>query len=867
MTPSQRHKTLSQFLTFAIIAVMLLSATAFIVGNASATTGKTVGTTTSGSGGFAMPDRAKGPFYVSGTGLYWLFWNDGTGMVFSSCSSISDTWAAKQTALANVYANWCSICSDGSNFHIAYYGSSTMYYIRGVPASNGNIAWGAAQTAVSSAIFNTPSICVSSDGHVCIGYDTSSNVPHVTRNSNPTSSDTWATASGFPVSVSASAYWIPLVTAGPSGSIYVLYGPNSGKQYFNIISSTGSLGTEEQASLSNCGTGGADQRSIVVDGSTTYILYLDSSSNIKSRVRSSSGTWDASELTLATVTQAYYPVLELDASSHSVYALWEDATNHIISDKYSGGSWGGATTWLDESSDGGMYQTEFSSPLATQNNQLVCAYETVAASPHNIKAASLTMYVPTWAPTFTSTPATTGVIGSSYTYTPTLNESGTIANVQKPAAATFSGGSYSWTPSAAGVYQFEVSGTSTAGKLTKYQFWNVTVPGQWKPTITASPSTSGVIGTAYTTTITANESATFASVIKPTGATFASPTYSWTPSVAGTYEFEVSATSTAGTLTAYKFWNVTVPTQWAPTFTNSPQLFIVSGGSYSYTPTINETGTISAPTIPAWCSFSSGHLTGTPSAAGSYSVHISATSTAGKLTAWENYTITVTAWASHFITTPNASVTVQQPYSYVAATNDTAPITSVTLPAWATLNNSIITGTPTTSGSATFSIKAVGSGTLPIWQNWTVTIANVYPVIESTPIDNGMTLTWYDYQPIASISCTWSMVSNIGDLSVNQYTGEVSGVPGSSGIFLIELTATSTQYNTSATQSFNVTVTLGSLPSGGGVPGGSGSGTTTTTDGLTFFGIALTSEGLLVIMALVLFVIAIVAIASRGRRR
>ena len=59
-----------------------------------------------------------------------------------------------------------------------------------------------------------------------------------------------------------------------------------------------------------------------------------------------------------------------------------------------------------------------------------------------------------WAPTFLSTPGTSAVKSTAYSYVPHLNESGTITAPILPSGATYSGGSISWTPSATGVYEF-----------------------------------------------------------------------------------------------------------------------------------------------------------------------------------------------------------------------------------------------------------------------------------------------------------------------------------------------------------------------------------------------------------------------------
>ena len=57
-----------------------------------------------------------------------------------------------------------------------------------------------------------------------------------------------------------------------------------------------------------------------------------------------------------------------------------------------------------------------------------------------------------WAPTFTNSPSTTGTIGSAYSYTPSVNESSTLALVTKPTWASWSGSVMSGTPAAAGSY-------------------------------------------------------------------------------------------------------------------------------------------------------------------------------------------------------------------------------------------------------------------------------------------------------------------------------------------------------------------------------------------------------------------------------
>jgi hypothetical protein len=227
-----------------------------------------------------------------------------------------------------------------------------------------------------------------------------------------------------------------------------------------------------------------------------------------------------------------------------------------------------------------------------------------------------------------------------------------------------------------------------------------------------------------------------------------------------------------------------------------------------------------------------------------------------------------TYWSPTFTTSAPTSGMVSTLYHYVPQCNESVTYTLLSKPSWASMTGNDLSGTPSASGLASFSLIATSiNGTLATYENWTANITALpVPLIQTTPSVDSTTLTWYDYQPLASIPCNWSVTSNAASwLSINPYTGELSGVPGSSGFYLIQLTATSIQYGTSTTQTYNLTVALGSYPTGGGNTDTGGGTTTTTTDGTSIFGITLTMTGLLVIFVIILFIVALVAIASRRR--
>jgi hypothetical protein len=174
------------------------------------------------------------------------------------------------------------------------------------------------------------------------------------------------------------------------------------------------------------------------------------------------------------------------------------------------------------------------------------------------------------------------------------------------------------------------------------------------------------------------------------------------------------------------------PATWAPTFTSSPATSASPDESYSYQVLLNETGTVTALNLPSWASMCHNGTSGawfvngtTPETSGSYDFHLEGVSTIGTLSAWQNWTVTVGAWASHFDSSPILTSLRNVDYTYEPVTNETATITAEELPEWATFEDDAITGTPDTIGSYDFSLKAIGLGALPVWQNWTVQVSTV----------------------------------------------------------------------------------------------------------------------------------------------
>jgi hypothetical protein len=99
----------------------------------------TVGTSTSSSA-TQYPYQLKA-FYANG--LFWVFYSDGTNLVYRT-SSDGSTWSATTIARASNYGYYFSIWFDGTYVHYACARGSTgeaLFYRRGTPNTDGTITW------------------------------------------------------------------------------------------------------------------------------------------------------------------------------------------------------------------------------------------------------------------------------------------------------------------------------------------------------------------------------------------------------------------------------------------------------------------------------------------------------------------------------------------------------------------------------------------------------------------------------------------------------------------------------------------------------------------------------------------------------
>ncbi len=189
-----------------------------------------------------------------------------------------------------------------------------------------------------------------------------------------------------------------------------------------------------------------------------------------------------------------------------------------------------------------------------------------------------------------------------------------------------------------------------------------------------------------------------------------------------------------------------------------------------------------------------GLISGTPTAAGTYSVTISATNANGTGTA--TLTLTINP-PPPVITSPGtATGTVGVAFSYqITATNNPTSFNATGLPGGLTVNTTtgLISGTPTTAGTYPVTISASnsgGTGTATL----VITINTPPPVITSPGTATGTVGVAFSYQITATNNPTIYGASSLPPgLTVNTATGLISGTPTTAGTYPVTITATNSR--------------------------------------------------------------------------
>ena len=408
----------------------------------------------------------------------------------------------------------------------------------------------------------------------------------------------------------------------------------------------------------------------------------------------------------------------------------------------------------------------------------------------------------------TSIPA--GTVGTVYSQT--ISASGGTAPYtfavtagSLPAGLSLSSaGAFSGTPTAGGSFNFTITATDSTS-TSNSQAYTLTVNA---PTIALLPISlpAASVGISYSQSVTASGgTAPFTYAITagalPGGLSLTSAgSLSGTPTAAGTFNFTVTATDSStgsGPYTGSRAYALSVN---APTIVVSPSTLPNPADGASYSQTVSASGgtapysySVSAGSLPAGLSLSStGSLSGTPTAAGTFSFTVTArdstTGTGAPFTGSRAFSLVVNAPTVTLSPASLPGAMYNSAYSQtISASGGIAPytytISAGTLPGGLTLSAAgVLSGTPTAAGTFNFTVTATDSstGTGPFTgsQSYTLAVNQASQTITFTspvsPVTYGVAPITLSATSTSGLPVTFSLLGGPATLSGNTLT--ITGV-------------------------------------------------------------------------------------------
>ncbi|MDN2695045.1 putative Ig domain-containing protein [Janthinobacterium sp. SUN073] len=431
------------------------------------------------------------------------------------------------------------------------------------------------------------------------------------------------------------------------------------------------------------------------------------------------------------------------------------------------------------------------------------------------------------APTITVTPNTLPAASVATAYSQQLTASGgvapyayTVSSGSLPAGLTLSSsGLLSGTPTAGGSFTLSVQ-AADAHAFTGTQSYTLAVSSA---TVSLTPATlpNPTAEAAYTATLTAAGGTapytySVSSGSLPAGLSLNTATgvLSGTTNVAGSFTFSLRASdSSTGTGAPFSATNSYTVSVGAPTITVTPATLPAASVATAYSQQLTASGgvapyayTVSSGSLPAGLSLSSsGLLSGTPTAGGSFTLTVQAAD-AHAFTGTQSYTLVVSSATVSLTPATLPNPTAEAAYTAtLTAAGGTAPYTysvsSGSLPAGLSLNTAtgVLSGTTNVAGSFTFSVRASDSSTgtgAPFSATNSYTVSVAAPTMNLTPGSLAPIRAGDAYSQqftatggVAPYAYSVSSGALPAGLVLNAASGVLSGTPTAFGSFVFTIRA------------------------------------------------------------------------------
>ncbi|MHB1056908.1 MAG: putative Ig domain-containing protein [Rhodanobacter sp.] len=699
-------------------------------------------TNTAGTGGPSAPSNAVTPKGAQTI----IFSNPGTQnfgtsptLTASASSSLPVTFSSSTTGVCSITSGGaltfassgtCTINADqaGNGTYLAAPQVSQSFTVAAIAPGAPTIGTATAGNAQASVSFTAPA---STGGSPITGYTVTSSPGGLT-----------GTGAGGPVTVTGltngTAYTFTVTATNSAGTGGASAASNSVTPQGTQTISFSNPGTQNFGTSPTLAASASSGLPVAFTSTTASVCTVTSSGTL-STVAPGTCTIHADQsgngafLAAPQVTQSFAIVVPGGAVSFSSGSTLPNATGETPY-SYTITATGGAMPYTFSLTGGSLPNGVSFSPAGVVSGTPL-AGGTFSFTVHVVDAATQTadqtFQLTVDAPAIDVTPATLPSGTGGQAYTQNLSSSGGAAPYTYavtagtlPAGLTLSSaGALSGTPTASGSFNFTVTATDQHGFQGALAYTFVVNA----PTIAITPATlpAGTGGVAYSQTLSSsggNGGYTYslsAGALPPGIALSSAGTVSGTPTTAGTYHFTITATDGFG-FTGDQAYTFDVN---APSIAITPATLPGGQVSVAYSQVLGASGgnggytySVSAGALPPGIALSSGGtVSGTPTAAGTYSFTVKATDGFG-FTGTQAYSLGINQPVP-VVVNDTATTAANAPATIPVTANDTGPITSIAVAqapthGTATVNglNAIYTPAANFFGSDSFTYTATGPG-------------------------------------------------------------------------------------------------------------------------------------------------------------